>query len=298
MAQIAKIGKLFHLTHVVTSLDEADRWYDSVFSALRYYRGYLKASMRDASLVCVGDLVLEPIEQRKIPGSEKTPIGKFYARYGQRFHSIAWYVDNAVGLFEPLSKQHIRLFDMIGNPVRDAHQTPALWTHPKDAHAMLEFAPSGEFNMDPRLHPAWSASYWRDKHPLRIDRTSHITVTFADLKHAYGLYGEALGGKLLHEEEVPGLRKSAFFAVGEDTIVEAAQPLSMSSPEGRDMEKDGEGVFAVTFKTLDLNRAGQFLESKAQRIESRDAHSLTLNVQDTFGMTVGFTDRAIPNDPR
>ena len=140
---------------------------------------------------------------------------------------------------------------------------------------MLEFAPSGEFNVDPRLHPAWSASYWRDKHPLRIDRTSHITVTFADLKHAYGLYGEALGGKLLHEE-IPGRKKSAFFAVGEDTIVEAAQPLSMSSPEGRDMEKDGEGVFAVTFKTLDLNRAAQFLESKgaADRIARRSlAHA-------------------------
>jgi len=295
---MAKIGKLFHLTHVVTDLNAADRWYDSVFSALRYYRGYLKASMRDASLVCVGDLVLEPIQQRRVAGSEKTPIGKFYSRYGQRFHSIAWYVDDVVGLFGPLSEQRIRLFDMVGNPVSDPRKTPALWTHPKDAHAMLEFAPSGEFNMDPRLHPAWSSSYWREKHPLGIDRTSHITVTFADLKQARGLYGDALGGKLIHEEEISGRKKSAFFAVGEDTIVEAAQPLSLSSPEGRDMEKAGEGVFAVTFKTVDLKRAAQFLESKGQRIETRDASSLTLNTQDTFGMVVGFTDRAIPNDPR
>jgi catechol 2,3-dioxygenase-like lactoylglutathione lyase family enzyme len=295
---MAKIGKLFHLTHLVTDLDAADRWYDKVFSAQRYYRGYMKAALRDASLVCVGDLVLEPIQVAKVPGAEKSPVGKFYARFGQRFHSIAWYVDQAAGLFAPLTKQHIRLYDMLGNKLTDANQSMALWTHPKDAHSLLEFAPSGEFNLDPRLHPAWSSTYWRDQHPLGIDRTSHITVTFADLKNASGLYGEALGGKLIHEEEIPGHKRSAFFAVGEDTIVEAAQPLSMSTPEGRDMEKDGEGVFAVTFKTLNLARAAKFLESKGQRIESQDAHSLTLNTQDTFGMTIGFTDRSLPNDPR
>src|ERR1700723_2041297 len=101
---MAKIGKLFHLTHLVTDLDAADRWYDKVFSAQRYYRGYMKARLRDASLVCVGDLVLEPIQVAKVPGAEKSPVGKFYARFGQRFHSIAWYVDQAAGLFAPLTK--------------------------------------------------------------------------------------------------------------------------------------------------------------------------------------------------
>ena len=43
-----KIGKLFHLTHVVDNLREADQWYDDVFSACRYYRGYMRAAMRNA----------------------------------------------------------------------------------------------------------------------------------------------------------------------------------------------------------------------------------------------------------
>jgi len=295
---MARIGKLFHLTHVVTDLDAADRWYDEVFSAWRYYRGYMKAALRDASLVCVGDLVLEPIQMAKVPGAEKSPIGKFYARFGQRFHSIAWYTDDVIGLFESISKQRIRVYDMVGNQVSDPHTTPGLWTHPKDAHSLLEFALSGRYNLDPRFHPGWSSSFWRDKHPLGIERTSHITVTYADLKQASGLYVEALGGKLIHEEEIPGHKRSAFFAVGEDTVVEAAQPLSTSTPESRDMEKDGEGVYAVTFKTTNLKRAAQFLESKKQRIVSQDATSLSLNTADTFGMTVGFSERSIPNDPR
>ena len=33
-----KIGKEFHLLHVVSDLDAADEWYDRVFSARRFVR--------------------------------------------------------------------------------------------------------------------------------------------------------------------------------------------------------------------------------------------------------------------
>lgn len=81
-------------------------------------------------------------------------------------------------------------------------------------------------------------------------------------------------------------------------MIEAAQPLSASSPEGRDLELNGEGVHAVAFKTLNLKRAAEFLKSKHQRIDAEDANSLMLNIEDSFGMPMGFTDLAIPNDPR
>jgi hypothetical protein len=38
-----KIGKLFHLTHVVSDLAAVDEWYDDVFGVTRFYRGYDKA---------------------------------------------------------------------------------------------------------------------------------------------------------------------------------------------------------------------------------------------------------------
>jgi hypothetical protein len=107
-----------------------------------------------------------------------------------------------------------------------------------------------------------------------------------------------LGGKLLHEEETPGQKRSVFFAVGEDTVIEAAQPLSAASPEGRDLEQAGEGIYAVTFKTKDLKRAADFLQSQKQRIEWQGTDWLVLNRDDAFGMGVGFTQRRIPNDLR
>lgn len=293
-----KIGKIFHLTHVVNDLDAVDRWYDEIFAVNRFYHGYEKLAAREASLLLIGDLVMEPVMLAKEPGADRTPIGKFLARFGQHFHSIAWYVDNVGALATDLGQHKLRLYDVTGKVVKPPLRAEAIWTHPRETHALLEFAAAGDYIADPRLQPGWTTAPWREHHPLGIDRTSHITVLFSDLKAAKSLYVDLLGGKLLHESETPGRRRSAFIAVGGDTVIEAAQPLSATSPEGRDLETNGEGVHAVTFKTLALQRAADFLKSKQQRIEAEDADSFVLNLNDSFGMVIGFTDRAIPNDPR
>jgi hypothetical protein len=94
-----------------------------------------------------------------------------------------------------------------------------------------------------------------------------------------------------------GRKRSVFYAVGEDTVIEAAQPLSTNSPEGLDLERAGEGIYSVTFKTKDLKRAAEHLRSKGQRV-ANDAGSLVIDRDDAFGMVLGFTERQIPNDPR
>jgi hypothetical protein len=88
-----------------------------------------------------------------------------------------------------------------------------------------------------------------------------------------------------------------FYAVGEDTVIEAAQPLSPTSQEGLDMERAGEGLYSVTFKTKDVKRAAEHLRSKRQRV-AEDAGSLVIDRDDAFGMVIGFIEGKIPNDPR
>ena len=200
--------------------------------------------------------------------------------------------------FNELSKHKVRQVDMVGRPAKGpfGKRNIAVWTHPKDSHGAIEFAQVEDFSIDVRLHPSWSAAFWRDQHPLGIERASHITVVVRDLGKGKEFYQDALGGKLLHEEETAGYKKSAFFAVGEDTVVELTQPLSAATAEARDLEHAGEGLYGVTFKTRDLARAAQFLESKKQRIESGGPDSLVINREDSFGIGVGFTQRKIPND--
>ncbi|HUN58472.1 MAG TPA: VOC family protein [Candidatus Binataceae bacterium] len=292
-----RISKEFHLLHVVSDLDAADEWYDRIFSVRRFVRNYMKAAMRKASLVLIGDFVMEPAQPVQKPGWEKSALGKFYTRYGQHFHSIAWYVDDLRQTSIELSSHKIRMFDMVGNPVTEAVRGDAVWTHPQDTHAAFEFAIAPKFFIDPRLQPAWSTEFARDQHPLGIERASHITVLFRNLDDARGVYGEALGGKLIHQESSER-KQSLFFAVGEDTVIEAVRPLATSSPEGQDLERAGEGIFSVTFKTKDLNRAADHLRAHKQRIEFDGKDTLVINRDDAFGMVIGFTERLIPNDPR
>lgn len=292
-----KIGKEFHLLHVVSDLDAADEWYDRIFSVRRFVRNYMKAAMRKASLVLIGDFVMEPAQPVQKPGWEKSALGKFYGRYGQHFHSIAWYVDDLRQTSIELDQHRIRMFDMVGNPVKEATRGDAVWTHPQDTHAAFEFAVAPKFFIDPRLQPGWSVEFPRDRHPLGIERASHLTVLFRKLDDAREVYGKALGGKLIHQEDSPQ-RQSIYFAVGEDTVIEAVQPLSPSSAEGQDLERAGEGIFSVTFKTKDLNRAAEHLRAHNQRLEIDDANTVTINRDDAFGMIIRFTDRKIPNDPR
>ena len=294
-----KIGKLFHLTHLVNDLDACDRWYDQVFAVNRFYRGYEKSAVRDASLIAIGEVVMEPLSLAKVPDAEKSPIGKFKARFGQRFHSIAWYVDNVGELAAQFARHGVGMVNLIGNPVKlPLKPGSAIWTQPRQTHGLLEFAEIPEFTTDSRLQPGWSSVFWRERHRLGIERASHITVLVKDMAPALTLYRDVLRGELIHQRETAGRSKSAFVAVGEDTVVELQQPLSADSPEGRDLAQYGDSIYAVTFKTINLGKAIEFLRSKNQRIESESGDSIVLNKEDTFGMVVGFTERAIPDDPR
>jgi extradiol dioxygenase family protein len=293
-----KIGKLFHLTHVVSDLAAVDQWYDEIFAVTRYYRGYEKLAGRDASLIAIGQVIMEPMMPARVANLQNQSVKKFHDRFGQHFHSIAWYVDNVQEISAQLHRNGLRLFNITGKQVKPGEESFAIWTHPKDTYGQLEFAVVGKYTIDPRLQPAWSNSFWRDQHPLGIERASHITVVVRDLPSAKRLYCEILGGKLIHEEEAAGRKRSAFVYVGEDTVVELAQPLSQASPEGQEMEANGEGIYSVTFATRNLERANEFLKSKHLLAESEGTDSVVLGKDQAFGMVVRFTQGKLPNDPR
>jgi hypothetical protein len=83
---------LFHLTHVVDDIDTVDKWYDEVFAVTRFYHGYEKLAGRVASLITIGDVVMEPMMPTRVENLRNPLVKKFHDRFGQHFHSIAWYV--------------------------------------------------------------------------------------------------------------------------------------------------------------------------------------------------------------
>ena len=119
-----------------------------------------------------------------------------------------------------------------------------------------------------------------------------------DVGKATTTFCEGLNGTLVHQEtDRADQTSSAYIAVGEDTIVEVAQPLSSDSLLGKDVAKNGEIVHAVTFKVKDANAAKKYLKRLFVRTEDREA-GFVIRPEDAFGAVIGFTERAIPNDPR
>jgi catechol 2,3-dioxygenase-like lactoylglutathione lyase family enzyme len=293
-----KIGKLFHLTHVVSDLDAVDRWYDEIFAVTRFYHGYAKAAGRDASLIAIGDVIMEPMTPARVENLRNQSVKRFHDRFGEHFHSIAFYVDDVPAISTHLAKHNLRMWDVTGRTVTPPNEKFAVWTHPKETPAQVEFAIIERNTIDPRLQPAWSNEFWRERHPLGIERASHITIVARDLENAKKFYIGILGGKLIHEHDTASRKRSAFVSIGEDTIVELAQPTASSSPEARDLEKNGEGVHALTFKTRNLARAAEFLKAKGLRPETDGASAILIGREQAFGMVIGFTERPIPGDPR
>src|SRR5271170_733565 len=218
-------------------LEALDDWYDEVFSVWRYMpEGYLEMERRDASLVTIGDLCIEPLAPAfSVSDWDEFALGRFYKRFGNRWHSLAWWVDDGhVELYRHLKDNGVRLLGMVGVPQDQDEPVGPIFTHPRDTFTQLEFMSSTVMGRpapgaDPRTHQAYDLGWWSLQHPLQILMASHATIAVQDLDHARDTFVRLFGSEPVHEAErdFPPTR-SAFFAIS-DLIVELAQPTTRDS---------------------------------------------------------------------
>jgi catechol 2,3-dioxygenase-like lactoylglutathione lyase family enzyme len=298
------IQELFHLIHVVDDEEEVDAWYDEVFAPERFApKHWLDGEKRWASLSMIGDFMIEVIEPSSAPEDQGMALSKFHNRFGQHFHSLAWYTDGATvrALFDRLRGHGIRIAKPGGGmfAAGDIDPGSTIYTHPKDTFGQLEFVDVANtwLDRDPRFQPGWSASYWRDEHPLGIERVSHLTTLVTDLDRARDLFTGPLEGTPLHAE-TSDTAASAFVLVGTDTLVELARPSGVGSRLAADLAANGELPHACTFKVRDLDAAERHVEKVGIRVADRRGDTFTADPADCFGAVYAFTTRVIPGDPR
>ena len=194
------IGRLFHIIHMTGDLPSLEAWYDDLFSVRRGFldHHYMEGEKRDASLVVLGDSVIEPLAPAfRVEGWDAMPLGKFYNRFGNHWHSIAWYTDDAGEIWQRCRDNGIRVY-VEGGKLTDTRPDPnsAIMTHPKDTITQMEFInPSSQFKeRDPRLNPGWDGNWWVDNHPISTPGLAYTTVLTKDLVRAEQIYVNALGG--------------------------------------------------------------------------------------------------------
>ena len=298
------IGKIFHLIHMTGDLPALEAWYDDVFAVRRGFldHHYMEGEQRDASLVVLGDCVIEPLAPAfRVPGWAAYPLGRFYRRFGNHWHSIAWYTDDAGELWQRCTDHGIRVF--VEGGVRTAERPPpssAIMTHPKDTVTQLEFFnPAGTSiaQRDPRLQPGWDPSWWATSHPLGLHGLAYTTVLTRDRDRALRVYVDVLGGTLLGESEsaLTGTVDS-YVRVGEDTVLQLSSPTGTGTLAAEDMAVNGEIHHAAAFRVEDLDQAEKYLATKGVVTLARDDTTLVTDPVTTHGVPFRWVTGDVPGN--
>jgi hypothetical protein len=188
------IDRNFHLIHMTDDVETLDAWYADVFGVFRFMNHSTSDDVlkRDASLVLIGDLCVELMAPSfTVEGWDEVAIGRFFNRFGKRWHSIAWYTPSPadiVALHHHLIANGVRVYSGSGVPSPDGPQPGGVFTHPGDTYTQLEFiAPEPRLD-DPRFHGSFDPSWWATSHPLGIRGPSHVTLAVHDMAEAAARY--------------------------------------------------------------------------------------------------------------
>jgi methylmalonyl-CoA epimerase len=93
-----------------------------------------------------------------------------------------------------------------------------------------------------------------------LQKIDHLGIAVRSIAEARTFYEEVLGLPCEGEETVESQKvKTAFFAVGE-VHIELLEPTSAESPIAKFLEKNGEGIHHVAYKTDDIE--GQIKQAR------------------------------------
>jgi catechol 2,3-dioxygenase-like lactoylglutathione lyase family enzyme len=291
-----RIGKLFHLTPLVDDLAAAERFFDSVFSPLCMMRNYSPHWNRDAAMYVIAETSIEPMQcYGPADGQPASSWFRYQERFGPRVHNIAFHVDNGAALDRRLREAGVR--------TTDAGAPGTVFAHPKDTPGMLEFSePTHWVSRDPRFSDHWrafAADFWGTRHPLGVQRVSHITVAVGDVAAARKFFTDVLDARVLDEQaSTLDHTDAAYVLVGEDTVLELAQPRDATSPIAPVLDEVGQCVTGITFTVRDLERAGEHLQTAGASVQSAADHDIVLDPATTWNCEYRFTDRVLIGDPR
>ncbi|MFE2433083.1 VOC family protein [Streptomyces sp. NPDC059373] len=298
------IGRLFHIIHMTGDLPSLETWYDDVFSVRRGFldHNYMEGEIRDASLVLLGDTVIEPLAPAfRVDGWDAMPIGRFYKRFGNHWHSIAWYTDDAGEIWQRCTDAGVRVY-VEGGKLTDTRPDPgsAIMTHPKDTITQLEFMRPGDFGEknDPRLQPDWDPNWWIDNHPIATPGLAYTTVLTKDRERAEKVYGEVLGGTVLHKGSSRLTGTDDTYVLMGDTVVQLSTPNTDGTLAADDLAANKEIHHAAAFRVRDLDATEEYLKSKGVKTVSRDDDTLLTDPATTHGVPFRWTTWDVPGGPR
>jgi methylmalonyl-CoA/ethylmalonyl-CoA epimerase len=285
-----KVDKMLHVMHAIEGDEkrrQAEKFYLDVFAAQTYYDARpVQGLERDETLILVGKTTIIPMA----PVDEVSEVGNVIRSYSPRFMGVALKVKDIHQADAHMKSRGIKptYFDPIYYDV-------FFFTNPKETCGIpYEFC-QVEMPNDLRLRPEWSPDWWRDHHPLAIEKLSSVATATDNLEKAAKFYRdvfefEPLGERTLDSE---GAKVAAFW-VG-DFVLEVMQPVAKATPLAEFVANRGPGVYSVNFKVKSVPKAAEYLKSKNLRLIGDQQRRFSINPRDSFGGRFTFLSEELPN---
>lgn len=264
-----------------------DRYLD-VFAAQTYYEARPVPGLdRDETLNLIGELCL--IVQNGL--NLDTEWNRLRAECAGRFAQMAIKVPDVES-----TAAHFR--DHGVNPicVNPLYQKVFFMTDPKETVNIRFELCARDMPNDLRLRPEWSAAWWRDCHPLAIEKLGSIVTATDDLAAASRFYTEVFGLRQTGERELPDVAaSSASFTLGSASpfVIEVWQPAQPGTALADFVATFGGGIYAVNFKVKSLRVAAEYLTSKGVRLVGDARGRVVIDPRDTGGSTFMMVEQDV-----
>ncbi|HEV3111839.1 MAG TPA: VOC family protein [Candidatus Binataceae bacterium] len=281
--------KLLHMTHVAadqSARHALESFYLDVFGAQTYYEARpVEGLDRDETLILIGELCLIPQCSTNLNSEQ----GKLRASYAGRFAQMAIKIPDT-----ETSDAHFRQHGL--NPIcmHPVYKKIFFMTDPKETLNIRFELCAVDMPNDLRLRSGWSANWWRDSHPLGIEKVASIATATDDLGKATRFYKETFGLQDLGRREVPEeSAKAAAFRIGSKSpfVIEVWEPAGKGTPLAEYVAKYGGGIYAVNFKVKSLGAASEYLKSKKLRLIGDSKRRITIDPRDAFGVTYTMVEQ-------
>jgi catechol 2,3-dioxygenase-like lactoylglutathione lyase family enzyme len=302
---------MFHPSHRVPDLDEAEQFFARVFG---------RSSQRLAALVGGGEQdpnnrndysVFTTIQEVIFDSIDpKLMIKEGVQWYPDvdvpHLNGMGWYVEGLADAYRAIKSAGFDVIDQRNEPaVGDEPPTvigskmQMFWTTPENAGLRYQFLPLFPFPGDPRLVTGWELPPVPDDDPLGIERCSHHTVLTDQPERALRLFVDALGGSVIHSGRDDVVGATSTYVHLADGVYEFAVP-DEGTPAHLDWAEraPADTYHGITFKVVDLDRVARHLESQGVQLRSRTEQAIVTDPATSLGVPWAFTTALTPGDPR
>ncbi len=304
-----RVTMMYHPSHHVPDLGEAERWFADVFGRPSTNLAELRRGAPPrpgypsdySTFTFIGDVLFDTIDPKRYV---LLGVQRYATVVRPHLKGFGWYIEGLDVVYRRLKDHDIGVVNQLDElaegdepPTAAGSPMTLYFSLPEDTGLRYEFFPAIAFGLDPRTAPDWSLPPVSEDDPLGIERCSHHTVLTARPERALRLVVDVLGGEIMHEGRDKLRRTSAVSVRLGDAVLEYAVPDGGTAAHDDWSPNDPDDTYhAITWKVADLARARRHLESRGVRLQLVSDDTIVTDPATSLGIPWGFTVRPTPGE--